>query len=523
MAGALDLEGGVACVTARDRALIETAPPAGGMTVLRTGRTRAQHVLGAVHDWRLALAVENGPEQSVVSGPHDGLDHLERVSAALGVDAHRLTVPYPFHNRLLAAAADRFAEPGARRAGARPADAGALRGARPPGDRRRRRARGARRAPRAARGVPHRAARPAGRGVRLVRRVRRERDPHRHRASRPARRPHRRAVVRARRAGTRPGNRRTDPGTRTGTRARSCRDVRARRDRPAGHAARDVRRGGGVPGRGVRTGRRAWRPTWASTRCGRPPCCSGRTASSVSRRPPACGSPTTSRSSTSPTCSPRSRCRRDERGRDAEGPGRPGLPGHRRGDRAGSGRVARAWARAAGTSSWPGRTTPPRRPRRSTTSAPPVAAPRRCAPTSPTPTGSRHWSRRSAPGTGGSTCSCTPPRTRRRRRGRPRLAARARRRGARAAALRHRRAAAAARPRRRDRAGRRHRPGHRRRVRGRLRRGRRGADPAPRGAGSRRTASGSPRRPAPARPRRPPGWWASWCPTRRPASPGCTS
>ncbi|GAB3686393.1 hypothetical protein GCM10028814_26800 [Angustibacter aerolatus] len=110
VAGALDLEGGVACVTARDRALIETAPPAGGMTVLRTGRTRAQHVLGAVHDWRLALAVENGPEQSVVSGPHDGLDHLERVSAALGVDAHRLTVPYPFHNRLLAAAADRFAE-----------------------------------------------------------------------------------------------------------------------------------------------------------------------------------------------------------------------------------------------------------------------------------------------------------------------------------------------------------------------------------------------------------------------------
>ncbi|WP_329792572.1 acyltransferase domain-containing protein [Lentzea sp. DG1S-22] len=103
-AGALGLADGVRLVIARDRALRASPDAEGGMVALRVGRQRANAVVGSLADRGLAVAAHNGYDQVVVSGPHESLDRLTALAGLLGIEATRLRVPYPFHNRLLAAA-----------------------------------------------------------------------------------------------------------------------------------------------------------------------------------------------------------------------------------------------------------------------------------------------------------------------------------------------------------------------------------------------------------------------------------
>ncbi|MEU7475024.1 acyltransferase domain-containing protein [Lentzea sp. NPDC042327] len=103
-AGALDLADGVRLVIARDRALRASRDTEGGMVALRVGRQRASAVVGSLADRGLAVAAHNGYDQVVVSGPHESLDRLTALAGLLGIEATRLRVPYPFHNRLLAEA-----------------------------------------------------------------------------------------------------------------------------------------------------------------------------------------------------------------------------------------------------------------------------------------------------------------------------------------------------------------------------------------------------------------------------------
>ncbi|WP_410586445.1 acyltransferase domain-containing protein [Amycolatopsis sp. lyj-23] len=103
-AGALDLADGVRLVIARDRALHASRGTEGGMVALRVGRQRGSALVGALADRAVAVAAHNGYDQVVVSGPHESLNRLTALADVLEVEATRLRVPYPFHNRLLSEA-----------------------------------------------------------------------------------------------------------------------------------------------------------------------------------------------------------------------------------------------------------------------------------------------------------------------------------------------------------------------------------------------------------------------------------
>jgi acyl transferase domain-containing protein len=96
-------------ISERDCALRRTRPPAGGLLALGIGVKRARHLAALVDDWRLDVALDNGPRQTVLTGPSDALDEAEQVAVALGMRATRVKAAYPYHSRLLQPAAERFA------------------------------------------------------------------------------------------------------------------------------------------------------------------------------------------------------------------------------------------------------------------------------------------------------------------------------------------------------------------------------------------------------------------------------
>ncbi|SES32567.1 Malonyl CoA-acyl carrier protein transacylase [Lentzea xinjiangensis] len=108
-AGCLSLEDGVRLVVARDEALRKSGAPKGGMVELRTGRQRAGLLLEGLAGHGGVLAVDNGADQVVVSGPSETLRRLKDLAAATNVEATELHVPYPFHNAMLDEAASLFA------------------------------------------------------------------------------------------------------------------------------------------------------------------------------------------------------------------------------------------------------------------------------------------------------------------------------------------------------------------------------------------------------------------------------
>ncbi|MGW6456626.1 acyltransferase domain-containing protein [Streptomyces sp. NPDC055078] len=81
----------------------------GGLTALRVGARRAEHLCGAVGGWTLRPSLFNAPRQTVVSGNTEELARLEGAARALGIQATRLLVVYPHHNPELAGAARRVA------------------------------------------------------------------------------------------------------------------------------------------------------------------------------------------------------------------------------------------------------------------------------------------------------------------------------------------------------------------------------------------------------------------------------
>ncbi|QBS43544.1 acyltransferase domain-containing protein [Nocardia sp. CS682] len=105
-AGALTVPDAARLVFSRTTALQSNSIPSGGMLALSVGSHRAAHLVDFVAEPRVAVAVDNGPEQCVISGPDDGLTDVERVAAAVGIRATRLRAIQPFHNRLLLDAAD---------------------------------------------------------------------------------------------------------------------------------------------------------------------------------------------------------------------------------------------------------------------------------------------------------------------------------------------------------------------------------------------------------------------------------
>ncbi|GAA4230013.1 acyltransferase domain-containing protein [Actinomadura meridiana] len=110
VSGMLSVEDGAVLSVRRDEALRRNSKGSGGMVALHTGYQRAHHMLRSLDSWTLAIALDNAPDQVVVSGPDDELGALLELAGVLGIQATKLPVSYPFHNgRLLSAAAEDFA------------------------------------------------------------------------------------------------------------------------------------------------------------------------------------------------------------------------------------------------------------------------------------------------------------------------------------------------------------------------------------------------------------------------------
>ncbi|MFF5475024.1 acyltransferase domain-containing protein [Streptomyces achromogenes] len=93
---------------ARIEAFRRAAPEEGGLVALDVPAWRADHLVGVLDEPGLRTAIDNGPEQTVVSGPSASLDRVEKIAVDLGVRATRLRARYAFHNPLLNDAADYF-------------------------------------------------------------------------------------------------------------------------------------------------------------------------------------------------------------------------------------------------------------------------------------------------------------------------------------------------------------------------------------------------------------------------------
>lgn len=108
-AGALTVRDATRLVFDRTTALRGSSIPDGGMVALAVGSRRATHLAGLLDEPNTVLAVDNGPDQSVLSGPSAALAEAEQIAAAAGIRATRLRAIQPFHNRLLRDAAETLA------------------------------------------------------------------------------------------------------------------------------------------------------------------------------------------------------------------------------------------------------------------------------------------------------------------------------------------------------------------------------------------------------------------------------
>ncbi|MET9708333.1 acyltransferase domain-containing protein [Streptomyces griseus] len=106
VAGSLSVEDGARVLAERAEALRRSAPAAGAMLVLSAAARRAEALCSAVADPSLALAVDNGPRQSVVSGHSGPIELLDRLARELGWRTTRLAMPFLMHNPVLAAATE---------------------------------------------------------------------------------------------------------------------------------------------------------------------------------------------------------------------------------------------------------------------------------------------------------------------------------------------------------------------------------------------------------------------------------
>ncbi|MEV4430466.1 acyltransferase domain-containing protein, partial [Streptomyces sp. NPDC049602] len=110
VAGAFSPADGARLVCHRSEALLAHCPADGGMVALELPAARAAHLVGAVADRGLAVAVSNAPRQTVVSGPDEAVGVVARLAGAMGVQATRLNAPFPFHSPMLGVAAHAFGE-----------------------------------------------------------------------------------------------------------------------------------------------------------------------------------------------------------------------------------------------------------------------------------------------------------------------------------------------------------------------------------------------------------------------------
>ncbi|MFG3399356.1 acyltransferase domain-containing protein [Streptomyces parvus] len=102
-AGALSVEDATHMICMRSEAFEEISPAKGGMVAMALDLRRANHLVGLLDEPDVAVAVDNGPAQCVVSGPWPVLAGAEQLASAVGGAPVRLPTAYPFHSRMLRA------------------------------------------------------------------------------------------------------------------------------------------------------------------------------------------------------------------------------------------------------------------------------------------------------------------------------------------------------------------------------------------------------------------------------------
>ena len=100
--GAFTLAEGTEIVVRRSSLLEPVKTRSAGMVALGCDARRAWQLVDAVADPRMVVAVENGPAQTVVSGPEESLSALAAIAGALRIAATTLPAAYPFHSPVLA-------------------------------------------------------------------------------------------------------------------------------------------------------------------------------------------------------------------------------------------------------------------------------------------------------------------------------------------------------------------------------------------------------------------------------------
>ncbi|GAA4814092.1 acyltransferase domain-containing protein [Streptomyces ziwulingensis] len=107
-AGAISVADVASMACARIEAFRRAAPEEGGLVALDIAAWRADHLVGLLDEPGLRTAIDNGPGQTVLSGPLPSLKTVEKTATELGIRATRLRAGYAFHNPLLNDAADLF-------------------------------------------------------------------------------------------------------------------------------------------------------------------------------------------------------------------------------------------------------------------------------------------------------------------------------------------------------------------------------------------------------------------------------
>ncbi|MBA2679607.1 MAG: acyltransferase domain-containing protein, partial [Ktedonobacteraceae bacterium] len=99
IAGAFSLEDGLKLIAARGR-LMQELPERGSMLVAFAEPTRLASILEA-HQGQVAVAVINGPNNTVLSGNHAALQSIVQQLEAEGIETHSMTVSHAFHSPLM--------------------------------------------------------------------------------------------------------------------------------------------------------------------------------------------------------------------------------------------------------------------------------------------------------------------------------------------------------------------------------------------------------------------------------------
>jgi acyl transferase domain-containing protein len=106
VAGVFGLEEGARLVATRGRLM--QALPSGAMAAVFTPCERVQAVLSALGEGLVAVAAENGPANTVISGDSEAVKRIVEHCKCEGIEAHRLVVSHAFHSPLLEPMLDAF-------------------------------------------------------------------------------------------------------------------------------------------------------------------------------------------------------------------------------------------------------------------------------------------------------------------------------------------------------------------------------------------------------------------------------